>query len=289
MGRNVIGIVVALVLAAVGTVVLVGYVGTAEERARAGEELVEVYVVTSRIPTGTAGGDIEGLVRVEQVPAKVRAEGHVDNLAAITDLVAAVDLVPGEQLLANRFVPRADLVNRPVGVVVPDDAIELTLSLAPHRVIGGLLEPGDTVAVFASFEPFEIEPAAGEETTVVIDGEELPLTTEELPSKTPKTTDLLLRKVLVTAVQYDIANQTTDRERDTLTEAPTNNVLVTLALRPADAERLVFSSEFGLVWLGIERSTVPEDPDPIQTRGSVYLEPATAGSGTPLASTGVGS
>jgi pilus assembly protein CpaB len=289
MGRNVIGIIVALVLAAVGTVVLVGYVGTAEERARAGEELVEVYVVDSRIATGTAGSDIEGLVRIEEVPAKVRADGHVSNLAAIGDLVAAVDLLPGEQLLADRFVARTDVVNRPVGVIVPDDAIELTVSLEPQRIIGGLLEPGDTVAVFASFEPFDLYPVGDGETLIEIDGQELPVSTEDLPSQTPNTTDLLLRKVLVTAVQFDTSSYGNDRDRDALTEAPGNNLLVTLALTPADAERLVFTAEFGLIWLGIERSTVPEEQTPIQTRGSVYLEPSSSGAGNPLASTAVGS
>ena len=50
MSRKVIGIVVALALASVGTVALVSYVRSAEERAQAGEELVEVYVLTDTVP-----------------------------------------------------------------------------------------------------------------------------------------------------------------------------------------------------------------------------------------------
>ncbi|MDH4076972.1 MAG: hypothetical protein OEW29_13635, partial [Acidimicrobiia bacterium] len=52
--------------------------------------------------------------------------------------------------------------------------------------------------------------------------------------------------------------------------APSEEVYVTLAVTPFDAERLVFTAEFGQVWLGAERDTVSDAVDPVQTRGSVY-------------------
>lgn len=286
MSRNIIGILVAVMLAGIGTVALVAYVGQAEERARSGEELVEVYVVQSPIPVGTAGSELASMVEISQVPAKVRAQNHVINLAAVEDLVTAVELVPGEQLLANRFMPRADLVNRSVGVVVPNDALEITVTLEPHRVVGGLVEAGDTVAVFASFEPFDVLPGA----VVEVDGQEVVVpdaVSSDGGSKSPNTTDLMLQKVLVTAVQQDTAAagmRSDDGERDVLTEAPAGNLLVTLALPPAEAERIVFTAEFGTLWLGIERSTVPELDNPIQTRASIYQDPVSPAA-TPLAST----
>lgn len=53
MNKKLLGVATALMLALIGTVALVAYVTNAEERALAGEELVEVYVVTTEIPAGT--------------------------------------------------------------------------------------------------------------------------------------------------------------------------------------------------------------------------------------------
>ena len=124
--------------------------------------------------------------------------------------------------------------------------------------------------VLASFEPFELTA-----TVVEVDGEEVALpeaVADEIDGATPNTTDLLLRKALVTAVQevQDRSFSAEDAEVDRLTTAPEDSVLVTLAVQPADAERLVFTAEFGFVWLAIERDTVPEVTAGITTRGNVY-------------------
>lgn len=281
MSRKIIGIVVAFVLAVVGTISLVAYVASAENRALAGEELVQVYVVTSTVPAGTPAEDLDQFVTVEEIPAKVRATGAVESLPALAGRVTAVDLVPGEQLVDTRLVERAAFTDREAGVTVPDDMVEVTIKLDPQRAVGGLLEPGQTVAVFSSFEPFDLSSAV-----VNVDGKEVALpqaVAAEVDGKTPNSTDLILHKVLVTAVQMVQdqaaigADPTGDGEEvDRLTTAPNDVVYVTLAVTPFDAERLVFTAEFGQVWLGAERDTVADDADPVQTRGSVYTADKTA-------------
>lgn len=270
MTRKVVGIIIAVLLALMGTVALVAYVSTAEERARAGEELVEVYVVTQAIAAGTEGSQVEQSVVVEQVPVKVRPLGAVDNLGELSGRVAAVDLLPGEQLVDSRFIEPSEFADRGAGVQVPEDMIEVTIQLEPQRAVGGLIEPGQTVAVLASFDPFQLSADV-----VVVDGEEVPIpgsVAEAAEGQTPNTTDLLLRKVLVTAVQeVQGGNLGEDGERASrLNTTPDGAVHVTLAVRPFDAERLVFTAEFGRIWLAIERDTVPEVDDPPQDRGTVY-------------------
>ncbi len=199
----------------------------------------------------------------------MRPTNAVDNLEALAGQVVGVELVPGEQLLESRFVTRANFANRILGVDVPDDKIEITIALDPERAIGGLILPGDTVAVFASFDPFDLKA-----NVVEVDGEEVPLpdsVADSTEAKTPNTTDLLLQKILVTAVQEDVSNSFNDDEqRDVLTESPESELLITLAVDPSEAERIIFAAEFGLLWLGAERSTVPDTDDPIITRGNVY-------------------
>jgi len=272
MSRRVVGLAAAVFLALIGTVALVAFVAGAEERALEGEELVEVYVVTEPILGGTAGEDIEEQVVVEEVPTKVRPADAVDNLASLRGRVAAVDLQPGEQLIESRFVEVAEFNDRELGVQVPEDLLELTIEMDPQRAIGGLLEPGQTVAVIASFEPFDLTA-----TVVEINGEEVALPqaiADEVDGATPNTTDIIIRRALVTAVQEArLAGRVgSSEEEDRLNTAPEDVLLVTLALSPNDAERLVFTQEFGLIWLAIDRDTVPDSEDAIKTRTNIYNE-----------------
>ncbi len=273
MQRKVVGILVAVVAALMGTVLLVRYVQTAEDRATAGEDLVEVYVIETAIPAGTNGGEALGdYLRVEAVPMKVQAEGAVRSLASLENKVTAVALVPGEQLVSQRFVTQADFINREVGVIVPEGMVEVTIDLEPQRAVGGLIEPGDTVAIIASFEE-----ADGESDTVIVDGEEVALPSSiSGDGALPETTGFVMRKVLITALQENVRNAPVGEEdaaSNRLEQSPTGNLLITVALDPADAERLVFVKEFGLVWLASERSTVPEYESDQQNRGNVYLDP----------------
>lgn len=271
MSRKVTGLMAAIVLAVLGTAALVAFVSSAEARALEGEELAEIYVVVQPVPSGTAAEDLGERVVLEEIPAKVRAAGAIVDLDDLGDRVAAVDLEPGEQLLDARFIDVSEFADREAGVTVPDDLIEITIALDPQRAVGGLLEPGQTVAVLGSFEPFEIDA-----NFVEVDGEivGLPETVSDtVKGKTPNVTDLLLRKTLVTAVQevHDRAFSAEEAEEaDRLTTAPVNGLLVTLAVAPRDAERLVFTAEFGGVWLAIERDTVPEVIDDPVTWNDVY-------------------
>ena len=89
----------------------------------------------------------------------------------------------------------------------------------------------------------------------------------------------------MTAVQEDVSNTfNNDDERDRLTESPEDQLLVTLAVDPSEAERIIFTAEFGLVWLGAERSTVPDTDDPIITRGNVYQSECSEMSGLTIVS-----
>ena len=211
---------------------------------------------------------------VERVPIKVRAEGAVADLTALAGRVAAVDLLPGEQLVTGRFLERSELTEQRIGIDVPDDMVEVTVELSAERAIGGLVEPGNTVAVFASFDPFQLT-----STVVPVDGEVVPVPAAiagDIDGSTPNSTDLLLRKVLVTAVQKPVTSSNAEADgagEDDRRSTPVNgSVFVTLAVHPFDAERLLFTAEFGKLWLASERETVPDVDPPGQSRGSVLLD-----------------
>lgn len=281
MNRKWIGVIIAVVLAAVGTWVIVRYVQGADDRALEGEEAVQVLVVDTQIVAGTPGDAIAGEVRVELVPVKVQAPGSLgslEDLDSLEGLVASVDLLPGEQVISARFIT-PEVLEEQDAIVVPDGLLEVTLSLTPERAIGGVIRPGDHIAIFASFTSSTID--------TVEPGDEPPATTEpgaeglppEEPTKTPNTTHIILHKVLVTNVQVEelpVENTSEVTGTATLELSPTGNLLVTLALLPENAERFVFTAEFGTVWLAEESATVDETETSIQDRSTVYLDPVLA-------------
>jgi pilus assembly protein CpaB len=98
--------------------------------------------------------------------------------------------------------------------------------------------------------------------------------------KTPSTTHIILHKVLVTKVHVESLKQdeTSDDSDDVSLEVlPSSIFLVTLAMEPEDAERFVFTAEFGTVWLADESETVDEDETTIQDRSTVYSVPEAGG------------
>ena len=228
MKTRLIGAIVAIILALVGTFALTGYVRGADARAADGAALVSVFVVTTQIPQGTKAEDITTFIEQKQIPAVAAVSGRVTKLSALAGTVADAALVPGEQLISSRWVEAADLAARG-DVKVPDGMQVLTLALPLERVVGGVLKAGDTVGVVIT-------------ATKTVDG------TEMLLSKQ------VFHKVLVTAVQAGTTT-TPDAGADA---TPVSVIMVTLARTTPDIESLVWGQQFGTVWLTIEPDKATE-------------------------------
>lgn len=275
--RRTIGIIAALAIAGIGTLLLVGYVRAAEDRALEGEELVEVLVIDAPVAKGAPASVLEGSVRLERVPVKVAADGSVSDLSVLGDFVASTDLLPGEQVTIHRFVEAESLLVR-AAIEPPPGTIAVTIAIAPDRALGGDLIPGDVVAVFASFDPFDLntfEPSELEPGEVITP-EEIFIGSSDgeggTSVKTPYSTHIILHKVVVTNVQVEqlprVSDETAPEDAPAL--APTGNLLVTLAASPEDVERIVFTAEHGTIWLGAASADTPEPVTPVRTRENIY-------------------
>ncbi len=272
MNKRLVGLAVAVALAAGGTFVLMNYVRAAEDRVLEGEETVAVYVVSDPVASGQSAAELERYVTVEQLPAKARAAGSVTSLAQLDGQVAAVNLVPGEQLLASRFITPQEFEELD-DIEIPAGLLQVSLSLEPERAGGGLLVPGDTVAVVASFDPFTIDPGY-DETNAEFETFALAAEPENTKKQaTPNTSHVILHKVLITSVQVERLPRETDQEGAAASGvelAPTGNLVITLATTASDLEKLVFAAEHGFVWLAYEPADAPEGDTEIQTRLTVY-------------------
>jgi pilus assembly protein CpaB len=261
MKRKITGVIVAIVLAAVGTFALVGYVQSAKDEAVAGERQVEAYVVSTATAKGATLDQVRDAVDKTEVPAKVRPEDAVTDLDDLDEgLVAAVDLEPGELLLRSRLIKPEDLAR----AQVPDGMQELTVALEPERAVGGSLRTGDTVGAVLSFDPFDQQDGQG----------------GDAGEQTPNMTHLTFHKVLVTSVQFDENEAEASTSvgggndggdgGDEVERAPSKRLLVTLALTSPQVEQVVFAAEFGHIWLTAENAQADESGTRVVTLGEVF-------------------
>jgi pilus assembly protein CpaB len=239
--RRILATVVALLLAATGTVVLIAYVDAADSRALAGVRTVDVLVVAEPIAAGTPGAEVADLVTTRTLPATAAVTGRVTDLSSIDGMVATVDLQPGEQLLAGRFAG-PDTLAAPGTVAVPDGDQEVSVLLEPARAVGGRLAAGDRVGVLISLDP---------------------------PS-----THAVLHRVLVTQVQgapAAVPEDSADTDPAAAgTPAPDASLMVTLAVSAAQAESVVFGAEHGTLWLTLEPDGAQVDGTEVVTPDNVY-------------------
>jgi pilus assembly protein CpaB len=222
--RRLVAVLAALLSAALGGALLLTYVAGADRRAMAGMEPVQVLVATKAVPAGTTGTALADLVKVKTLPAAALAPEAVRDVSTLAGLVSTVDLVPGEQVLASRFVDPATLAPAPPSV--PKGKQQISIDVEPQRLLGGDVAPGARVAVFTTIE---------------------------------KATSLAVRSALV--VRIDLAPASTGK--DDAVDAPTaptdGRVRVTLAMTGAEARRLVAGANSGAVWFSLV-STAPRTP-----------------------------
>jgi len=240
MNRRLVSAIAAGVLALLGAALLVGYVNSADSRAIADLDPIEVLVVSAPIAQGTPAEEIAASVTTQSLPRKAVGPDPVRSLAEVADRVASTDLLPGEQLLGARFVTPQSL-ERFGGIPAPEGYHQVTIALDAPRIVGGTITAGDTVGVFIS-----------------------------LPE--PPQTHLTLHKVVVTRVQGGLGSSEPTEVSDNPDAAPVpdGGAMVTMALTARQAETVVFAAEFGTIWLSLEDPTVPESGTRIVTPGNVY-------------------
>lgn len=257
MNKKRLSLIASIALVALGTVALVQYVNSAEDRALAGEELVEVLVVDAAVPAGTSATELQQYVRLESVPTKVRAAGALGGISDAEGMVVGIDLVEGEQLTASRLVSAEDFntvqsrQGRAGGSVsVPEGLLEVTIPLDPVRTVGGTVRPGELVGLIASFTGLESEDPA---------------------ASSGQTSGFLLHKVLVTNVQgAPVESPTREATAEDRAPVPAGTLLVTLAVDAPSAERVVFASSYGDIWLTIEPADANESGTGVQTSERIY-------------------
>lgn len=243
MKSRLLGGIVALVLAIVGTMMLTTYVSDADRRAQASLEPVDVVVIDIPVPAGTKSEDLGRYVQVRSIPGAAKAAGALSEVNGISGRVTAVALEPGEQLLDSRLVEPSARIE-PGATQVPEGMQEVTILLPPESVVGGTLRAGDLVGVYVTQEIAQADPAAAKLTS----------------------TQLVFDKVLVTAIQQ--APPSTVATEDGTSAVPGGSSFVTLARNSTDSAKIILSARVGNIWLTKQTLKTPaSDRTPVSTDG----------------------
>jgi len=220
--KKLMAILGAAALTVVGVVSLISYANGADDRAYRGAQLVEVLVVKSSIPAQTPASRITSAVELKKVPASVKADGSMTSLDSVKDLSTNTELVPGEQVLRKRFGATTD---KSKASSLPSGMQEVSISVSSPRTPNGKVKVGDRVGIVASFA------AKGGDGGY---------------------TNIIKNDVLVTHVSESVVTKAAGDDAGV-------PALVTFAVKPMDAEKIVNAAEFGKLWLTMQNPQTDTD------------------------------
>ena len=149
MQNRLLAIMIAIVLAVVSAMALVVYANSADRRAISEQSPVQVYVAREKIEQGETFAEATGKIRVASVPRKTVVEGAVRSLQQISDRVAAVDILPGEQLLDGRWVSREQVEGKNL-LSLQAGSQAVSIQVDATRQVSGFITPGNKVNIYVT-------------------------------------------------------------------------------------------------------------------------------------------
>ncbi len=244
MKRRLLIIVLALILAAVGTSGVLAYVKGANARAIAGMKAVSVLIAAKTIPSGTTAGAAlhGGLLTSQTLPASsVPADALSAIPSALSSLVLSADLESGQVLLRPMLVTATQTTS---GLAIPPGQMALSLSFCLPEAVAGAVQPGSQVAVFDTVGNSAITAQPG------CSGSHAEI------AGTIKTRVVLTRVQVLSVGQASPSSGNSVSASSSLagsssTSSQGGGTLVTLAVTQAQAEQLIQMTETGMPYLAL--------------------------------------
>ncbi|MGG5258038.1 RcpC/CpaB family pilus assembly protein [Phycicoccus avicenniae] len=245
MGRRILAILAAAVIALVGAVLVLVYARGADARAVAAASPAKVYVTTSVVPAGTTLKDAVRLGQVTQTDVAARAK-PVGALETVdennSDLVSLTDIAPGQYVLAAGF-GETPLGEKALQVGAGKLAVSVQLQ-DPARV-GNFVRPGSMLTIFMTYELAKLEKQSSGDTSKT-----------DLGSGT----SILLDNVKVIAMgDASLTPVQPTGEGEAAQQAA--SFLVTLEVTPEQAARLVHGVNNYTLYAGLRGSELKIDPN----------------------------
>jgi pilus assembly protein CpaB len=250
MGRRILAIAAAAVIALVGAVLVLLYARGADQRAVAAASPTTVFVTAQPVTAGTTMKDAVRLGQLvqTQVAAAAKPAGALETVDDVNGaLVAVADIPPGQYVLAASFG------ETPVGekaLQVAAGKLAVSVQLNDPARVGDFVRPGSRITIFMSYQLKDLG------------------TTEEAQAFNEadvKATSVLLGDVKVIAMGdaslTPQSPQATDQNVDE--ENPNGNAtpqfLVTVEVSPDEAARLIHGINNYQLYAGLRGSELKVD------------------------------
>lgn len=224
MGRRTVLLVVAVLVAAIGTGLIFAYVNGVDDRALEGQQPVEVLVATAAINSGTTGAAAAqaGSFELRKVAKDSVADGALADITPVNNLVALGTIFPGEQILAAKFGAAGSGSVLPI----PTDKMAVSVQLADPARVAGFVQPGSEVAVFLTLAP----------------GPGIAQTTDTIRVLLPRAGVIAVGPTTLTPVAAGVEGA----NAEALPRA-----IITLALTQTEAQKVILASQKGTLYFGL--------------------------------------
>ena len=210
MDRRRILLIIAAVIAALGTMLVFLYVRSADARAEDKIDAVTVLTASQPIASGESYDDAlaAGKITPKGVARSQLLQGVQTSADALKGTVALQNLLPGEQIVADKFGANAAEVASPLGI--PKDKMAVSVNLTDPDRVAGFVNPGSEVAVFVT----TTESDTGGRTRLLLDrvtvlgvGSTTPVTTTTTTEDGTQQTEQLPRTLLTLALDQEQAQK----------------------------------------------------------------------------------
>lgn len=245
MGRRILAILAAAVIALVGAVLVLLYARGADARAVEAASPTVVYVTNAVVPAGTSMKDAVRLGQMTQTEVAARAK-PLGSLETIDDtngaLVALTDIAPGQYVLNAAFG------ETPLGekaLQVASGKLAVSVQLQDPARVGTFVTPGSYITIFMTYQLKDLNTDAK---------------AEVFNEQDVKGTSILLDNVKVIAMgDASLTPAQTPEGEEAPATAP--SFLVTLEVDSQQAARLVHGVNNYTLYAGLRGSELKIDPD----------------------------
>ncbi len=245
MGRRILAILAAAVIALVGAVLVLVYARGADARAVEAASPTTVYVSSAIIPAGTTLKDAVRLGQLTEtdVAARAKPAGALETVDETnSELVALSDIAPGQYVLAAGFgeVPLGEKA-----LQVGAGKLAVSVQLQDPARVGNFVTPGSFLTIFMTYDLAKLETTSSGDTAKT-----------DLGSGT----SILLDNVKVIAMGD--ASLTPAQGTEGADPAQQSaSFLVTLEVTPEQAARLVHGINNYTLYAGLRGSELKIDPN----------------------------
>lgn len=152
MDRRKILLILAAMIAALGTLLVFLYVQGAEGRAREKFASVEVLVAAQDIAQGESFTDASGKFEKREVPEDAVLTNALTSLDSLDGLVALTPTYKGEQILQSKWGGSSDVDVTAKVLAIPKGKVAMSVNLTEPARVAGFVNPGSEVAIIVAVD-----------------------------------------------------------------------------------------------------------------------------------------